>query len=94
MLNECKKNNPNYKLICSDAKKLPFEDESFDVVMCRNFLQNFEDPSKPFKEMTRVLKKQGICIIVESAVYKEETQYPTIFCRVTEEYHPMFPSHE
>ena len=68
MLKECKKQHPEFTLVLGDAKKLPFKDNSFDAVCCRNFLQNFENPKKPFREMLRVLKRGGKIVVVESSV--------------------------
>jgi ubiquinone/menaquinone biosynthesis C-methylase UbiE len=94
MLKECKKLHPNYNLILGDAEKLPFKNSSFDIVCCRNLLQNFNNPTRAFKEMFRVLKSGGNLIIIESAVYKVESEFPTAACRVVEPFHPLFPSHE
>ncbi len=94
MLNECKKLHPNFKLVLGDAEKLPFEDDSFDVVCSRNLLQNFNNPTKAFKEMARVLKKRGRLIVVEAAVEENERSIPTKNVRVVEPFHPLFPSHK
>ena len=94
MLSECKKLHPEFKLVLADAEKLPFSDEKFDVVCCRNFLQNFNDPSMAFGEMVRVTKTGGKIIVIESAVYENERAFPTDFCRIAEPFHPLFPSHE
>jgi len=94
MLNECKKLHPDYKLILGDAEKLPFEDNSFDIVCCRNLLQNFDNPTRAFKEMVRVLKREGNLVVVETAVYESERKFPTRIVRVVEPFHPLSPSHE
>lgn len=45
--------------IKGDAKKLPFEDSSFDVVVCHNMMHHLPDPLSAVREMQRVLKKDG-----------------------------------
>ncbi|MFA5887632.1 MAG: class I SAM-dependent methyltransferase [Candidatus Nanoarchaeia archaeon] len=94
MIDECRKIHPNFKLCVSDAEALPFENECFDFVCCRNLLQHFVDPCKAFGEMYRVTKKNGKILVIESAVYKNETFCVTPIVRVTEPHHPEFPSHE
>ncbi len=44
----------------ADASKLPFEDESFDVVTSLDFLEHIEDPKKTIDEAARVLKPGGL----------------------------------
>ncbi|MGK7901756.1 MAG: bifunctional 2-polyprenyl-6-hydroxyphenol methylase/3-demethylubiquinol 3-O-methyltransferase UbiG [Hormoscilla sp.] len=46
----------------SNVYELPFEDESFDVVMSSNFLQHVEDLVTAFSQMSRILKKGGLFI--------------------------------
>lgn len=94
MLDECRKAHPQFKLLVCDAEYIPFRDECFDLVFCRNLLQHFEDPYKAFGEMHRVTKKQGRILAIESAVYENETFCVTPIVRVTEPHHPEFPSHE
>ncbi len=48
------------EFITGDANKLPFKDNSFDLVMSFGLLEHFEDPSIPIKEMVRVLKPGGL----------------------------------
>jgi len=45
------------------AEKMPFEDESFDVVSCLNVLDYVEDPVKAVREMWRVLAPCGEIIV-------------------------------
>jgi ubiquinone/menaquinone biosynthesis C-methylase UbiE len=42
-----------------DAKKLPFEDAFFDVVVCHNMMHHLPDPFSAVQEMKRVLKDDG-----------------------------------
>jgi len=42
-----------------DAAAMPFEDESFDFLVCRAAFKNFSDPIGALKEMRRVLRPGG-----------------------------------
>ncbi|MBI2521678.1 MAG: 3-demethylubiquinone-9 3-O-methyltransferase [Bdellovibrio sp.] len=48
--------------IVADAYNLPFRDEHFDVVTCMDFLEHVEKPASVIKEISRVLKPNGILI--------------------------------
>lgn len=43
--------------------ELPFESESFDVVLCLSVLEHLETPQKAIEEMKRVLKPGGRIIV-------------------------------
>lgn len=48
-----------------DAHDLPFENGSFDTVVCTYSLCNIPDPAKALAEMVRVLRPQGRLILVD-----------------------------
>ncbi|MDQ3914249.1 MAG: methyltransferase domain-containing protein [Actinomycetota bacterium] len=48
-----------------DAHNLPFDDESFDTVVCTYSLCNIPDPQRAVDEMKRVLKRGGRLILVD-----------------------------
>jgi len=50
------------KYILANAYELPFDDDSFDVVTSLDFLEHVEEPAKIIKEISRVLKPQGLFI--------------------------------
>lgn len=50
----------NVSFVQGDVGALPFEDESFDVVLSLNGFHAFPDKGAAFKETHRVLKKGGI----------------------------------
>lgn len=54
------------------AEQLPFDDESFDIVMTRLTFHHFTEMRKPFEEMNRVLKKGGKLVIIDMEATKEE----------------------
>ena len=48
------------KFVLADINDMPFEDNTYDVVMSFGVLEHFEDIDKPIKEMIRVLKPGGL----------------------------------
>lgn len=54
-----------------NAEKLPYEAESFDLVITRLSFHHFTDPGKPFQEMQRVLKKGGKLVIWDMEAVEE-----------------------
>jgi len=42
-----------------DVHEIPFEDNSFDVIMCNHVLEHVQDDRKVMKEFYRVIKKGG-----------------------------------
>ncbi len=49
--------------ICADAHCLPFENKTFDRVICFSSFPHFSDKDKAIKEAARVLKSKGMLII-------------------------------
>jgi ubiquinone/menaquinone biosynthesis C-methylase UbiE len=61
---------PTVKILRADAKAMPFDDKTFDFVICMGTFANFADDKIPIiKEMKRVLKKDGKIII---SVFSED----------------------
>jgi len=48
-----------------DAANMPFEDESFDFLLCRAAFKNFSRPVRALEEMYRVLKPGGRALIID-----------------------------
>ncbi|HEX4002578.1 MAG TPA: class I SAM-dependent methyltransferase [Candidatus Acidoferrales bacterium] len=48
-----------------NASAMPFEDASFDLIVCRAAFKNFSEPVKALAEMRRVLKPGGRAIIID-----------------------------
>ena len=70
MLDEGKRNLINsgvlgIEFVQANAEKLPFEDNSFDLVSIAFGLRNVTDKDKALSEMSRVLKPGGILIVLE-----------------------------
>lgn len=55
----------NVKFVPCEVQKLPFQDNSFDVIMSNSTLDHFPIPQvkKALKELHRVLKKEGTFIL-------------------------------
>ena len=62
---DSKKSTHNIFFIRSDAMKLPFCDESFDIVTMAFGIRNMPDPVLTLNEAYRVLKIGGKVIILE-----------------------------
>ena len=52
--------NPHPRLVNGDAKNLPFNNNSFDIVFCSNLLHHLENPEITIREMKRVAKNYVI----------------------------------
>ncbi|MEX0918569.1 MAG: class I SAM-dependent methyltransferase [Candidatus Paceibacterota bacterium] len=49
--------------VVADAHQLPFEKNTFDVVLCSEVLEHLHSPKQAISEMYRVLKPGGILIL-------------------------------
>jgi len=56
------KNIVNANLQQADGENLPFENNSFDRIICLGGLEYFQDPVRGASEASRVLKKDGIAV--------------------------------
>src|SRR5664279_4640464 len=52
-------------LITGDSENIPFGDNIFDVAMVAFGVRNFSDPLKGLSEMTRVIRKGGMIMVLE-----------------------------
>ena len=48
-----------------DAASLPFDDQSFEFIVCRAAFKNFSDPVGALREMHRVLRSGGGGLIID-----------------------------
>lgn len=58
--NNFRKEGVQGKYIVGDAGKLPFKDDSFDIIMSFGLLEHFSDPGPAVAEMVRVLRPGGL----------------------------------
>jgi ubiquinone/menaquinone biosynthesis C-methylase UbiE len=55
--------NSNISFKEGSVYELPFEENIFDIVVCKDSLHHFQEPGKALKDMFRVLKPGGILYI-------------------------------
>jgi ubiquinone/menaquinone biosynthesis C-methylase UbiE len=67
---------PNVTLMEGDVLNLPFEDETFDLVVFNILLMYIKDKQKAVDEMTRVVKKGGIVLATLEPDYAGIIEYP------------------
>ena len=60
--------NPHF--IHGNIEKLPFEDKSFDTVLCTHTLEHLLNPEKTINEIRRVSKKKIIIVVPRQREYK------------------------
>ena len=56
------------EMILGDSEKIPFDDNSFDAVTVAFGIRNFENLEKGLSEILRVLKPNGIFVILETSI--------------------------
>lgn len=61
----------NISFQVGNAEKLPYEAETFDLVITRLSFHHFANPELPFQEMKRVLKKGGKLIVWDMEATEE-----------------------
>ncbi|MCX6052240.1 MAG: methyltransferase domain-containing protein [Campylobacterales bacterium] len=64
-------NLTNIHFEIGDVEALPYDDESFDIVVTRYSFHHFLDVKKVFEEMIRVCKKGGKVMVVDVALEKQ-----------------------
>ncbi|MGM9942242.1 MAG: methyltransferase domain-containing protein, partial [Bulleidia sp.] len=76
-------NDGRFSYRCFDAKKIPFKDESFDIVFANHMLFYCDDISRVIGECKRVLKKGGklICSTYSRRHMREITELVQEFDR-------------
>lgn len=67
--NNAKKKDVNIDFKRMDVQNLQFDNETFDFIITRNVTWNLEKPIQAYKEMFRVLKKQGHLINIDGNHY-------------------------
>lgn len=64
MIDEARKNcGENASFLQSDAEKLPFKNNSFDVVVCNASFHHYIHPNTVLMQMNRVLKDGGVLLL-------------------------------
>src|SRR3970282_475103 len=62
------------EMISGDSENMPFEDNSFDAITVAFGVRNFESLEKGLTEILRVLKPNGVFVILETSV-PDKTPY-------------------
>ncbi len=57
---------PRAKMVCAPAAAIPYEDASFDVVVCSASFYQWDDPVAGLDEIHRVLKPGGFALLYET----------------------------
>ncbi|MHC4977283.1 MAG: class I SAM-dependent methyltransferase [Planctomycetota bacterium] len=63
MIETARRVAPELEWVVGSAEELPFEDDTFDRVVCQYGLMFFPDQAKGVREMARVLRPGGRCVI-------------------------------
>ena len=67
MINEAsKKANDRMSFMVGDVENLPFEDNSFDAVLCMHSFHHYPNPEQAISEMFRICAAGGSVYIVEN----------------------------
>lgn len=61
----------NIETKVADAEKLPFDDETFDLVTCRLALHHFPNPQQALQEFARVLKYPGTLGLTDNVTVED-----------------------
>lgn len=68
-----KKLSEKIEMVLGDSEKIPYDDNHFDAITVSFGIRNFETLEKGLAEIYRVLKPQGILVILETSV---PTKFP------------------
>ena len=71
---EDKKLSKTIEMVLGDSENMPFEDAYFDAITVAFGVRNFENLEKGLAEILRVLKPNGVFVILETSV-PEKTPY-------------------
>jgi len=63
MLEHARANNPGADVRLADVEEIPYPAESFNYVLCVEVLRYLPDPARCLKEIARVLKPGGLCLV-------------------------------
>jgi SAM-dependent methyltransferase len=65
------KEGPNVDIVMSDPKKIPIDDNFSDIVISGQCIEHCRTPWILVEEMSRILKKDGLCFITAPATWWE-----------------------
>lgn len=64
-----KKEHPSLDLRVGDIYEIPFEDNTYDLVICSEVLEHVEDPEKGLKELVRVSNRYCLLSVPNEPVF-------------------------
>jgi len=71
IIKRARKLMPAGRFLVGDAKSLPFNDNTFDIVLCTEVIEHVENPHKALNELFRVTKKGGYVVLTtQNKVFK------------------------
>jgi len=70
-------------------KKLPYEDKSFDYIVCVEGLEHIENPANAIREFARLLKKEGLLIVSVPNIMNIEERLKWLFSGYTSHFKPL-----
>ena len=76
----------NLTLIQQNASTLPFDANSFDVVLTTHVLQCFDNPLNGLSEIQRVLKSDGIYLACENLLSPQQKEIWQAFSKIAHRY--------
>jgi len=79
-----KRTCPDCDLSSADVHQLPFEDNSFDLVLCHYFLLWTGHPVSALEEMRRITKNNGYVVAFAEPDYGGRIDYPPEFINIRE----------
>jgi len=79
-----------FKFLVGDALKLPFSDNSFDLVVSYTVLTNLPNGSEAIKEMIRVLKPGGSVVSVTTQSLQYLPNFEGIYSLSQNRYYPEY----
>jgi len=68
-------------LVLGDAAELPFQADSFDVVLSYGAVNGLTDPAKAIAEMARVAKPGGLLLFLDEQMYPEASGVESAYFR-------------
>lgn len=77
MIKQARKKNNEVRFIKGEAHELPFQDNTFDTVICSYGFYWFTKYKKVIEEIKRVLRKEGTFITLEENFFNENFTKPS-----------------
>lgn len=65
--------------VLGDALKLPFESESFDIVLNYGAINGFTNPKLALEEMARVTRKGGLVLFLDEQLYERASGVERVY---------------